>query len=67
MEFVDGKMLRDALDAHELSLPRLQAVFCAVFEALEAAHASSLIHRDMKPANILLGKNGDVKSNGFWF
>ena len=65
MEFVDGKMLRDALDAHEVDLPRLLEVFKAVFMALDVAHHRSIIHRDMKPANVLLGINGEVKVTDF--
>lgn len=65
MEFVDGKMLRDALDAHEVDLPRLIEVFKAVLHALDVAHYRSIIHRDMKPANILLGRNGEVKVADF--
>jgi serine/threonine protein kinase len=65
MEYVDGKILRDALQARELNIERLFVVFESICSALEAAHERSIIHRDLKPANVLLGKNGEVKVTDF--
>jgi serine/threonine protein kinase len=65
MEYVDGKSLREAMKAHELSFSRLFAVFQAICAALETAHLRSIIHRDLKPANVLLGTDGDVKVTDF--
>jgi serine/threonine-protein kinase len=57
MPFVEGESLRDRLN-REKQLPVEEAVRIAgeVAEALQAAHDDGIIHRDVKPANILLRK-----------
>ena len=61
MELVAGRTLRQVLDESG-ALPADDAIAVAVgvCEALEAAHAAGLVHRDVKPANIVLS-GGDVK------
>jgi hypothetical protein len=61
MELVEGRTLRQVLDQAG-PLPPGQAVAIAVqvCEALEVAHAAGLVHRDVKPANIVL-PGGEVK------
>ena len=61
MELVTGRTLRQVLDeAGPLPAGQAVAVAAAVCEGLEAAHAARLVHRDVKPANIMLA-GGEVK------
>ncbi len=57
MPYVDGETLRDRLD-REKQLPVEEAVRIAseIADALHAAHEQGVIHRDVKPANILLSR-----------
>lgn len=66
MEYVRGRTLRDMLAAHERLAPaQAAAVIDQVLAGLEAAHASGLVHRDVKPENILVTLSGEVKVTDF--
>lgn len=66
MEYVSGTDLRDVLVARGNLLPRQAIdVVVAVCDALEVAHAKGLVHRDVKPENILLNRSGEVKVADF--
>jgi beta-lactam-binding protein with PASTA domain/predicted Ser/Thr protein kinase len=66
MELVDGRSLRDVLRSEGALLPRRAAEIGAeVASALSAAHRAGLIHRDIKPGNILLATDGTVKVTDF--
>jgi eukaryotic-like serine/threonine-protein kinase len=66
MELVEGRTLRFVLDQRG-TLPIDRAVYLAatVADALHAAHTTGVIHRDVKPANIILSKDGTVKITDF--
>jgi len=66
MEYVSGTDLRDVLVARG-SLQQRQAVeiVASVCDALHVAHTSGLVHRDVKPENILLNRGGEVKVADF--
>jgi serine/threonine protein kinase/N-acetylneuraminic acid mutarotase len=54
MRFVPGTNLRQVIDRGQLSLDQVQRVVHCVASALDAAHERGLVHRDVKPANILI-------------
>ena len=59
MRFVPGTNLRQVIDQSQLDLDRVQRVMRSVASALDAAHERGLVHRDVKPANILISGEGD--------
>ncbi|MEG9247722.1 PASTA domain-containing protein [Arthrobacter sp. Soc17.1.1.1] len=66
MEFVRGRTLRDLLREHGRLTPRhALTLLDAVVEGLAAAHEAGLIHRDVKPENVLLSDAGTVKIADF--
>ncbi len=66
MELVDGGTLRDLLRQHgRLPVPLAIAVADRVLSALAAAHREGLVHRDVKPENVLSGPGGVVKVADF--
>src|SRR3984893_8743659 len=65
LEFVRGKSLRDLVNKGTLPLPQTFAVMHGVLSALDYAHRRSIVHRDMKPENVLLSEEGDVKVADF--
>ena len=66
MEYVEGRTLREILAAEGRLLPRraleITAAICA---ALEQAHAAGIVHRDIKPGNVMVTATGEVKVMDF--
>jgi serine/threonine protein kinase/beta-lactam-binding protein with PASTA domain len=66
MELVDGGTLRDVLrDRGALGVPAAFAVMEQVLSGLAAAHRLDLVHRDVKPENVLISRTGEVKVADF--
>jgi serine/threonine-protein kinase len=66
MEYVEGKTLREILHSGEhLSLERSLEIIEGVLIALNYSHKSGIIHRDIKPGNIMITNNGDIKVMDF--
>jgi serine/threonine protein kinase len=65
MEYVDGKNVRELLEAGELTSSVALKIIPQVCDALQYAHDEGFVHRDIKPENILLDKKGRVKIADF--
>ncbi len=66
MELVRGRSLREVLNAEGRILPRRAAeITTEMASALEVAHRKQVVHRDIKPGNVLLAEDGTVKVTDF--
>ena len=65
LEFVRGKSLREWLNRGPTPPPQVFAIMHGVLQALDYAHKHAIVHRDMKPENVLLSDEGMVKVADF--
>jgi len=66
MEFLEGKELREILDSGVvLPIEKITHIASQVAEGLGFAHERGIVHRDVKPANVMVMKNGLVKITDF--
>jgi len=61
MEFVEGATLRERMDAGPLKLSEAVKIATQTASALAAAHDAGIVHRDIKPDNIMIRRDGIVK------
>ena len=61
MEFVVGSSLRSFVGNDDLPLPRRVRWLIDIARALEAAHKAGIIHRDVKPENVMVREDGGIK------
>ncbi len=61
MEFIRGASLREYADSHHLGLRERLELMVKICEAVHHAHQRGLIHRDLKPGNIIVDETGQPK------
>jgi eukaryotic-like serine/threonine-protein kinase len=61
MEFIDGATLREKIHVEKTDLPKLLRHLQNVAEGLAKAHAAGIMHRDLKPDNIMITADGHAK------
>lgn len=65
MEYVDGTLLKDLIKQGPLSSAEAVRILDGVLTALEYSHRAGVVHRDIKPGNIMITRNGQVKVMDF--
>src|SRR4051812_27978246 len=65
-EYVEGETLKERIRRHgRLAIPEAVAYAIEIARALGAAHAANIVHRDVKPQNVLIDEEGTAKVTDF--
>ncbi|MDQ7005719.1 MAG: protein kinase [Acidobacteriota bacterium] len=65
MEYIEGRTLQDMLSRSTVSRDRALSILLQATRGLAYAHRNGVVHRDVKPANILVSRTGQVKLSDF--
>ena len=65
MEFVDGKLLKDMIDDGPMTAAEAGHIVNGILTALEYSHRAGVVHRDIKPGNVMVTRSGQVKVMDF--
>ncbi len=61
LELIEGRTLREAIGSRPMDVRAAVAIGAQIADALEAAHARGIVHRDLKSGNVMIGARGQVK------
>jgi serine/threonine protein kinase/Tfp pilus assembly protein PilF len=61
MELISGHSLHSAIETGHLKPPRVLDIACQIADGLAAAHGAGVVHRDLKPRNVMVADDGRVK------
>jgi serine/threonine protein kinase len=65
MEYVDGRLLKDIIAEGPIETKEAVRIVSGILTALEYSHRALLVHRDIKPGNVMVTQNGQVKVMDF--